>query len=66
MAEGKVNPIQVQKFLSGIDYPVEKARVVETARNEGADENVMEVLNRLPDRTFNGPNAISEEIGKIQ
>lgn len=58
-----VNPIQVQKFLSGVDYPAGRDELVEHARGQGADENVVETLQRLPDRQYDGPNAVSKEIG---
>jgi hypothetical protein len=61
----KVNPIQVQKFLKGIDYPVSKQQIIQTAQREGADENVMQALQRLPEHEYNSPNDISEELGKL-
>lgn len=67
MAEkATVNPIQVQKFLGGIDYPVEKQTLLQTAKQKGADENVLNTLNKLPQRRFISPNDVSEEIGKLQ
>jgi hypothetical protein len=60
-----VNPIQVQKFLGGIDYPVEKEKLVEHARSNGADDEVMETLEALPFDDFNSPNDVSEAIGKL-
>jgi Protein of unknown function (DUF2795) len=59
------NPIQVQKFLKGVDYPVNRQQIVDTAKRQGADENVMQALQRLPERQYNGPNAVAEEIGKL-
>ncbi|MCL5411335.1 MAG: DUF2795 domain-containing protein [Patescibacteria group bacterium] len=61
-----VNPIQVQKYLKGVDYPVSKGDLLETARREGADEEVLKTLERLPERIYNGPNAVTEEIGKFE
>lgn len=58
-----VNPIQVQKFLKGMDYPVEKNEVLRHAKDNGADKLVMDTLDRIPDRTYHGPNAISKAIG---
>lgn len=58
-----VNPIQVQKFLKGLDYPADKKAVLDKARSEGADDNVLDTLGRIPDRRYDGPNAISKEIG---
>ncbi|MBW3579596.1 MAG: DUF2795 domain-containing protein [Actinobacteria bacterium] len=60
-----VNPIQVQKFLSGVDYPMSKKDVVDTARQQGADDAVVSTLEELPAEEFNSPNDISEAIGKL-
>ncbi len=46
----KVNPVQVQKFLGGLDYPANKEDLVKRAEQEGADENVSSTLERLPDQ----------------
>ncbi len=61
MAE--VNPIQVQKYLSGIDYPASKQELVRRAEDQGADDNVRQTLERLPEREYNSPNDVSEAIG---
>jgi hypothetical protein len=61
-----VNPAQVQKFLAGVDYPVSKQTLLDTAQSEGADENVLYTLEQLPERTYNGPNAVAEEIGRLE
>ncbi|MFL6144239.1 MAG: DUF2795 domain-containing protein [Labedaea sp.] len=55
------NPIQMQKFLSGVDYPASKDDLVEHARQKGADEEVLRGLESMPDRTYDGPNAVSAE-----
>jgi Protein of unknown function (DUF2795) len=54
------NPIQMQKFLAGVDYPCDKKSLVEHARTKGADEPVLRRLQRMPDRTYDGPNAVSK------
>jgi hypothetical protein len=59
------NPVGVQKFLSGIDYPVQKAQLIEKARSEGADQKVIRALERLPDQQFGSPVAVSRELGKM-
>jgi hypothetical protein len=57
-----VNPIQVQKFLGGIDFPANREKILSVAREHGADDRVLKTLEKLPDRTYDGPNAISKEI----
>lgn len=59
------NPVQVQKFLGGLDYPVDKSEIVEKARSEGADENVMQALESIPDREYESPVSVSREIGNL-
>ncbi len=59
-----LNPIQVQEFLSGVDYPATKDSIVETARSRGADEDTLEALRNLPRDDFDSPNDISEAIGE--
>lgn len=59
-----VNPIQVQKFLKGVDYPATKAELLEKARSLGADQNIQETLEQLPDESFQTPADVSEAMGK--
>ena len=40
----KVNPVQVQKFLGGLDYPATKQDIVKKGEQEDADENVRSTL----------------------
>ena len=61
-----VNPVQVQKFLGGIDYPATKDEILETARRRGADADVMNALQRIAEREYDGPNAVSEELGRVR
>jgi hypothetical protein len=61
-----VNPIQLQKFLGGIDYPARKQDLLDRAKKSGADQNVMKTLKSLPRDRFNSPNDISEAIGDMR
>jgi hypothetical protein len=56
------NPIEVQKHLGGMDYPVSKDTILETAKKSGADQNILDALGNIPDREYDGPNAISHEL----
>ncbi|HZU13329.1 MAG TPA: DUF2795 domain-containing protein [Chloroflexota bacterium] len=61
-----VNPIQVQKYLSNVNYPASKSDLVDAARKEGAGQDVVETLQKMPGDTFNSPVDVSEAIGKIE
>ena len=59
-----VNPIQLQKFLGGVDYPTDKQTLIDRARENGADDEVLRTLENLPFDEFNSPNDVSEAYGK--
>ena len=58
------NPIfiQAQKFLSGLSYPASRDEIVEHARAQGADDDVMRALEGIAEREYDGPNAVSKEL----
>lgn len=54
--------IEVQKYLSGASYPATKDRLIEHARNNGAGQDVIEALSRMPDGEYDGPNRVSSAV----
>ncbi|WP_082933293.1 DUF2795 domain-containing protein [Mycolicibacterium elephantis] len=44
------SPIDVQKALSGATYPSSKQNLIELAKTNGADDEIVESLNKLPRR----------------
>lgn len=56
------NPIQIQKFLGGVDYPADRDALLAKAKDSGADANVVKALESLPDRDYDGPTAVSSAI----
>jgi len=62
----KVNPIQLQKFLKGVNYPAHKGDLVAKAKSHGADSNVLQTLEKLPDKKYDGPTGIAKEVGKMK
>ncbi len=61
-----VDPVQVQKFIKGVDYPVAKDMLIKKAQDEGADDNIIYTLSQLPDMEYEGPTEVSEELGKLE
>jgi sporulation protein YlmC with PRC-barrel domain len=62
---GKANPVEVQKFLEGVDYPTRKADLVREAERQGASESVRATLERIRDEKFDSPADVSEAIGRL-
>ena len=42
-----INPIQLQKFLKGAEYPMGKDALVALAKDNGADDDVLEALGAI-------------------
>ena len=56
------NPIDVQRYLGGVDYPASKETLVETARGGGADDEVLDALESLPDRDYDSPTDVTSAV----
>jgi hypothetical protein len=56
------NPIQIQKFLGGIDYPANRDALISRAKESGADSNVLDALQNIPDKEYDGPTAVSSAV----
>jgi hypothetical protein len=54
--------IEVQKYLSGMDYPASKEQLVEHAKSKGASKEILDELDRLPDEEYDGPNRVSSAV----
>ncbi len=61
-----VSAAEVQQFLHGIDYPARKNDLIKKARDNGASDDVMSVLNDFPDQDFNSPVDVSKAIGGLR
>jgi hypothetical protein len=47
--------LELRRYLRGLDYPSDRAGVVEHARRRGATDDVLRHLNALPNRSYDGP-----------
>jgi hypothetical protein len=57
-----VSPIDVQKALSGMDYPANKQQIVEHARKNGGGKDVIDALEKIDDREYEGPSGVSAAV----
>jgi len=57
-----VSPIDIQKALSGMDYPAKKDDVVAHAESSGGSEEVLEALKGIDDQEYDTPAAVSKAV----
>jgi hypothetical protein len=56
------SPIDIQKALSGMDYPASKDQIVQHAEKNGGDEEVVDALRKIDDREYEGPSGVSAAV----
>ena len=61
-----VSAAMLAQYMKGIDFPTDKETVISTAKSNGAPEEVMEYLNRLPERQYDYPTDVEQEFGKMK
>jgi hypothetical protein len=57
----QASPIEVQKSLKDIDYPVHKKDLIKHAKKHGASDKVLEVLEGLSDKEYANATDVSKE-----
>ena len=57
-----MSPIDIQKALSGMDYPATKDQIVRHAEQQGGDDEVLEALKKIDDREYEGPSGVSSAV----
>ena len=62
----KVNPIQLQKHLKGMEYPASKQDIVDYAKQQGADDNAIDILEQLPEEEYETPTDVNKAVGEVQ
>ncbi|MBD2383956.1 DUF2795 domain-containing protein [Cylindrospermum sp. FACHB-282] len=63
----KTNPVEIQKHLKGVDYPADKEELINHARKQGADKEIISLLEQLPeDEEYESPTELNKALGEIQ
>jgi len=61
-----VSASEFAMYMKGIDFPANKQKLIDTAKSNGAPENVMKFMNKLPEREYHRANEVEEEFGKLK
>lgn len=68
MAHGKgdQSPINVTKHLKGIDFPAEKADLLDLAEENGADEGALEKIRQMPEKRYESMADVMKGFGETE
>ncbi len=58
----KVTPLELQKYLQQVNYPVNKQHLITHAKQQGADEKVLSALSNLIDKAYLTPAEVSQTL----
>lgn len=61
-----VSPAEVQKYLGGMSYPATKDDLMDTAEESGAPSEVMELIEKMPDQDYGGPQDVMKAYGELK
>lgn len=57
------NPAKIEEAVKGIDFPASKEDLLNRARENNADQEELDALQRLPEREYNRPSDITQALG---
>jgi len=62
-----IDPTMVNQFLDKLQYPIGKAQIVRFAKERKANEQVMSLIEKLPDNlTFNSAEEIKSKVASLK
>jgi hypothetical protein len=57
-------PVDVQKYLAGVDYPATKQDLIDIASDNDAPQEVIEALGEIDEKEYGSVADVSKEVGK--
>lgn len=57
-----MNPIQVEKYMKGVDYPASKEDLLNAAKRNGAEKQICDMIQNLPNQRFEKPTDITKAL----
>ena len=63
--ESRPNPAIIQSYLGGLRYPAGKEEIISYAMMNGATMEIIDILNKINDMSYNSPAQLNDELGVI-
>lgn len=59
------NPIEIQRYLRGVEYPATKDDLISRADENEAPDDVIEQLQATAEEQFDGPDEVMEALDAV-
>ncbi|MBW1989205.1 MAG: DUF2795 domain-containing protein [Deltaproteobacteria bacterium] len=56
---------EIGRYLRNLNYPATREDIVQNATEQGADEELLDAMRRLPSRQYNAPVEINQALGDV-
>jgi len=63
---GGQSPSNIAHHLKGIEFPADKQELIEYAEDNGAPDEVLEVLQQMPDKEYNSMSDLMHGVGIVE
>lgn len=63
---GGQSPANITHHLKGVDFPASRADLENQAKDNGADDDVLEILRQMPDREYDDMADVTKGIGEVE
>jgi hypothetical protein len=60
-----IDPKFVNQVLNKVPYPISKTQLIQEAQQLGVNPQVMSVLQRIPDKTYNSSQDLEKELKNL-
>jgi hypothetical protein len=60
-----IDPKLLDQALGALPYPIGKDKLIQIARQFGANDQIVGLLGNLPDMQFNSPEEIKSMLGNL-
>ncbi|MGE5398863.1 MAG: DUF2795 domain-containing protein [Ignavibacteriales bacterium] len=62
------SPVNITQHLKGLDFPANKNRIISFCRENHSPGNdqVLSILERIPDKNYNSPADVMKEVGHVE
>ncbi len=61
-----IDPGQISQLLNHVPYPIGKSHLVQFAQQHGTNDQIMGMINMLPDKTFNSAQDVQDSMGGLK
>lgn len=64
--QGSVSAAEIEKYIGGIDFPVDRDELINHAESKGAPKEVLDFMAKFPDQEYGSPIDVSRGVGQVK